>query len=228
LTAGELPRQAGAEALQPLGWYDLGLGISATTRGAEVATMTTDETGGSAAGSRYGTVARLFHWAIAVLVVLQVLAGIAMTSEPLAGVVERLGIYVYHKGAGAVLLALVIGRLLWRVTHRPPPFPAFMPPLEQRIAGATHVTIYVLLLAMTVSGYVHVIGGEFPIELLDAAGIPPLLPPMPRAAAAALVVHRFAVFGLVALVAVHVAMVIRHELIDGNPVLQRMWPPVGR
>jgi cytochrome b561 len=189
--------------------------------------MPEDVTDGSVAAPRYGTVARLFHWVMATLVTLQILAGIAMTSEPLAGVVETLGIYVYHKGAGAVLLMLVVGRLLWRVTHRPPPFPNFMPPLEKRIAGATHWTIYVLLLAMTLSGYVHVIGGQYPIELLDALGVPPLLPAMPRAAAAALVLHRFAVFGLVSLVAVHVAMVIRHQVIDRNPVLRRMWPPFG-
>ena len=190
--------------------------------------MTKDDLGDAAAAPRYGNVARLFHWIIAVLVLAQIVAGITMTSEPLAGMSEALGIYVYHKGAGAVLLVLVVGRLLWRVTHPAPPFPDFMPPLEKRIASATHLAIYALLLVMTISGYVHVVGGEFPIELLDALGIPPLLPPMPRAAAAALVVHRFAVFGLVGLVAVHIAMVIRHQVIDGNPVLRRMWPPVGR
>jgi cytochrome b561 len=41
-----------------------------------------------------------------------------------------------------------------------------------------------------------------------------------------LVVHQFAVLGLVALVAAHVAMVLRHHLIERNPVLARMWPPV--
>lgn len=174
---------------------------------------------------RYTVVARLFHWVIALLVVLQIPAGIAMTSEPLAGAADPL--FIYHKGMGAVLLVLVLARALWRFTHRPPPFPAYMSPLEQRIAGTTHIAIYVFLVVMTVSGYVRTVGDAFPIELLDAIGIPPLLPQMPRAAAAALVVHQFAVIGLVALVAVHVAMVLRHHLIDRNPVLARMWPPLG-
>jgi cytochrome b561 len=43
-----------------------------------------------------------------------------------------------------------------------------------------------------------------------------------------LVVHQFAVLALIALVAVHVAMVLRHHLIEGNPVVRRMWPPFGR
>ncbi len=175
---------------------------------------------------RYGTIARLFHWIVAVLVILQIAAGVAMTSEPLAAAADAL--FVYHKGMGSVLLLLVLARAIWRATHRPPPFPEYMSALEQQVAGRTHAAIYALLVVMTVSGYVRTVGDGFPIELLDVLGIPPLLPPMPRAAAVMLVVHQFAVLGLVALVAIHVAMVLRHHLIERNPVLARMWPPFGR
>ncbi len=172
----------------------------------------------------YGTVARLLHWLVAILVVLQIPAGIGMTSEPLASYADPL--YIFHKGSGSVLLVLVLARVLWRLTHRAPPFPDYMPPLERRIAHATHVAIYVLLVAMVVSGYVRTIGDGFPIELLDALGVPPLIPEVPAVARAMLVVHQFAVILLAALVAVHVSAVLRHRLIDGNPVLSRMWPPV--
>ncbi len=178
---------------------------------------------GSSAG--YGTVARLFHWVIALMVVVQIPAGIAMTSEPLLGVADPL--FILHKGMGSVLLVLVVGRVLWRVTHPPPPFPDFMPSLEQRIAGSTHVVIYILLLVMAVSGYVRTIGDGFPIELLDTLGIPPLIPLMPEVARVMLVVHQFAVIALIGLVAVHISAVLRHQLIDRNPVLARMWPPFG-
>jgi cytochrome b561 len=188
--------------------------------------MSQRETSSSNEPSGYGTVARLFHWVIAVLVAVQIPAGIAMTSEPLAAAADPL--FILHKGSGAVLLALVVARVLWRLSHRPPRFPDFMPALEQRIASATHVTIYVLLVVMTVSGYVRTVGEEFPIELLDALGVPPLIPPMPRTARAMLVVHQFAVIALVGLVAVHISAVLRHQLIERNPVLSRMWPPVSR
>jgi cytochrome b561 len=174
---------------------------------------------------RYGTVARLFHWTVASLLLLQIPAGIAMTSEPLAALSNPL--YVFHKGSGAVLLVLVLARVAWRITHRAPAFPDFMPPLEQRIANATHVAIYVLLVVMVVSGYVRTIGDGYPIELLDALGVPPLIPQMPELAAAMLVVHQFTVIALVGLVAVHISAVLRHRLIEGNPVLARMWPPLG-
>jgi cytochrome b561 len=146
---------------------------------------------------RYGIVARLLHWVIVAMVLVQIPAGVAMTSEPLAAAADPL--FILHKGMGAMLLVL----------------------------GAGHAAIYVLLLVMTVSGYVRTVGDGFPIELLDALGIPPLLPPMPEVAAIMLVVHQFAVFGVGA-VAGHVAMVLRHQLIEGNPAMRRMWPPWER
>ncbi len=181
------------------------------------------ERSGSSLG--YGTGARLFHWVIALMVIVQIPVGIAMTSEPLLGVGGPL--FILHKGMGSVLLVLVVGRVLWRVTHPPPPFPDFMPRLEQRIAGSAHIVIYILLLVMAVSGYVRTIGDGFPIELLDALGIPPLIPLMPDVARIMLVVHQFAVIVLIGLVAVHISAVLRHQLIDRNPVLARMWPPFG-
>ena len=183
-------------------------------------------TGERAPGPGYGTGARIFHWLVALLVVVQIPAGIAMTSEPLLGVADSL--YILHKGSGSILLVLVLARIGWRLTHRPPPFPDYMKPGEKRIAGATHATIYVLLLLMTVSGYVRTVGDGFPIELLDALGIPPLIPLMPRAVRVMLVVHQFAVIALIALAAIHVSQVLRHHLIERNPVLARMWPPFGR
>ncbi|MDX1492692.1 MAG: cytochrome b/b6 domain-containing protein [Longimicrobiales bacterium] len=172
----------------------------------------------------FGTGARLFHWSIALLVVIQIPAGVAMTSEPLAAYADPL--FVLHKGLGVVLLVLVLARVAWRASHPPPPFPDHMPEHEQRIAHATHIAIYGLLVVMVVSGYVRTVGDDYPIELMDVLGIPTLLPLMPDVAAAMLVVHQFAVYGLVILVTAHVASVVQHHWMQGRPVLQRMWPPV--
>jgi cytochrome b561 len=185
---------------------------------------TPDGAAGSVAG--YGAVARLLHWVIALLVLVQIPVGIAMLSQPLSRFSDPL--FVAHKGTGAVLLVLVFARVGWRLTHRPPPMPDFVPPREQRIAAATHVALYLLLVVMVASGYVRTVGDGYPIELLDALGVPPLLPYVPRIAAIALVVHQFSVIVLVALVAAHVSAVLRHHLIDGHPILGRMWPPFGR
>lgn len=182
--------------------------------------------GGPQTRSGYGSVARLFHWTIALMIVVQIPVGIAMTSDPLSAIQDPL--FILHKGMGSILLVLVIARIAWRATHSPPAFPDYMPPLEQRIAGRTHIAIYALLFIMVSSGYVRTVGDGFPIELLDALHLPPLIPSMPTVAHVALVVHQFTVVALVGLIAVHVSAVLRHQLIEGNPVLARMWPPIAR
>jgi len=176
----------------------------------------------------HGTVTRLFHWLVVLLVLIQIPAGIAMTVS--APVLEQRTIdvlYIIHKGLGAVLLVVILLRVLWRLTHRSLPMPGHWPPLERRIASATHGFIYLLLVVVPVSGYVRVIADGFPIELLDWLGVPPLLPNMPAAVSVASLVHRFAAFVLVGLVAVHIAEVLRHQLVERDGEMARMWPPVG-
>ena len=63
--------------------------------------------------------------------------------------------------------------------------------------------------------------------MMDALGLPTLLPLMPEVASWASLVHRFSTFLLVALVAVHVGEVMRHHLVVRDGTLERMWPPLG-
>ncbi len=175
---------------------------------------------------RFGTGARLFHWLVVLLVLVQIPAGIAMIAPALEqGTIDRL--FVLHKGLGVVLIVVVVARSLWRLTHRAPPMSESIPELERRMAVVTHWVIYAVLLTVAGSGYVRVVGEGFPIEMMDALGVPTVLPLMPGVASWASLVHRFGTFLLVALVAVHTAEVLRHHLVVRDGTLARMWPPLG-
>ncbi len=175
---------------------------------------------------RFGTGARIFHWLVLLLLLVQIPAGIAMIAPALEqGSIDRL--FVLHKGLGTVLLVIVLARALWRLTHAAPPMAATIPEQERRIATAAHATIYVVLIVVAGSGYVRVVGEGFPIEMMDALGLPTLLPLMPEVALWASLVHRFSIFLLVAMVAVHIAEVLRHQLVLRDGTLGRMWPPFG-
>lgn len=185
---------------------------------------------------RYGAGARFFHWLVVLLFLAQVPAGIAMVVPAQMGdfaVLPRVEqrtidvIYIFHKGLGAVLIVVVFARLLWRLTHPAPRWPPSMPALEQRIATQTHWVMYLLMVVAVVTGYVHVVGLGFPMELLNAMGIPPLIPRMERAAVISSFVHRFTVILLMGLVAIHIAEVFRHHWVLKDNILGRMWPPFG-
>jgi len=186
--------------------------------------------------TRYGTGARLFHWLFVLLFLAQVPAGIAMVVPAMMGDFAVLpgveqstidAIYIFHKGLGAVLIVVVFARVVWRLTHPAPPLPDTIPELERRIAGGTHTFMYVLMVVAVITGYVHVVGLGFPMELLDALGIPPLIPRMDRIAVVSSFVHRFTVFVLVGVVGVHVAEVLRHHWVLKDGILGRMWPPLA-
>lgn len=172
----------------------------------------------------YGTVARLFHWVTALLVAVMIPVGIAMTSQGFESIGNQL--YIVHKGTGSVLLVLVVLRILWKLTHREPALHGGVPAIQRRIAGTTHWVLLLLLLVMTVSGYIRTVGEGFPIELLNALGIPPLIGENVELARTMSVVHKFSAYLLAALIAAHIGAAVHHALIARDGVMGRIWPPV--
>ena len=174
----------------------------------------------------YGTVARLFHWGMALMLLVQVPVGIAMTSEGFTSIGNAL--YILHKGMGSILLALVGIRILWRFTHPAPPLMENMPPLQRYVASVSHRLLYALLVLMPVSGYIRTVGDGYPIELLDILGIPPLVSNVPDVALVMLVVHKFSAYLLTVLITVHVTGVAHQSMIKLDGVMSRIWPPLRR
>jgi cytochrome b561 len=54
---------------------------------------------------------------------------------------------------GLTVLALTVGRILWRLGHRPPPLPAEVPTWVRGSAHALHMLLYGLMLAMRLSDW---------------------------------------------------------------------------
>ncbi|WP_410218560.1 cytochrome b, partial [Paracoccus sp. (in: a-proteobacteria)] len=111
----------------------------------------------------YSTTARLLHWLVALLILAMIPAGLIMTQE---GIGRRLGnlLFLFHKNTGAVLILVIVLRLMWRLTHRPPPLPQSLPQWQQVAARLSHGALYGLMVVMPFSGYVRVRAGGFPVE----------------------------------------------------------------
>ncbi len=171
----------------------------------------------------YGVVARTFHWLTVLALLAMIPSGLIMTQEIPRDLQDRL--FMLHKGLGSLVLILVLLRLGWRWLNPPPPLPGSLTDVQRRASAIVHGLLYAFLLIMAVSGYVRVTAGGFPIELLRAIGIPPLLPKMEGVAAVAKAVHATAKFGLAALILLHVAAACYHGLIRRDGVFSRMWPP---
>lgn len=173
----------------------------------------------------YRTPARLFHWTMAVLVLLMIPAGFLMVQPDIGRDLQNT-LFVFHKNVGVLILLLVLLRILYRVFRPPPPLPAAVPAWQARIAGLNHAALYALLVIMPLAGYVRVKAGGFPIEALDAAGVPSLVPRSDALAEAAQAVHFFGALAITALVALHVAAAAHHGILRRDGVFSRIWPPV--
>ncbi len=171
----------------------------------------------------YGTVARAFHWITLLLVLIMIPAGLIMTQEIPRPLQDRL--FILHKGLGPIVFVVVMLRLIWRWWSPPPPLPDHVAPLQRRAAAVVHVLLYLFLIVMAVSGYVRVTTGGFPIESLNALGIPPLFSRNDGVAEIAKAVHAVAKSVLIVLILIHVAGAAFHGLVLKDGVFSRMWPP---
>lgn len=174
----------------------------------------------------YKPVARALHWLTALLIIATIPAGTTMVQEGLSRPLQD-SLFIFHKNVGVILLLLVLARLAYRAANPPPPLPDSVPPLQQTIAHATHVLLYALLLTMAVSGFVRVAAGGFPIEGLDALGIPKLVPKSEGLANTAQAIHFWVRYPLIVLILAHVGAAAMHGIVKRDGVFSRMWPGRG-
>jgi len=179
--------------------------------------------------TRYGATAIMLHWLLAAALVGIFLVGLYMTNLPFS--VQRLKLYNWHKWAGVTILALSVLRLVWRVSHRPPALPAAMAsamPRWQHIAHhGTHHLMYALFFIVPLVGWAYSSAAGFPIVWFGVLPLPSFMPVSPELAAAIKPWHQITAYALAALVVLHVAAVVKHQLIDRDGLIWRMLPGRG-
>lgn len=180
-----------------------------------------------AKASAYRPTARLLHWLIAALLLTTIPIGNFMTTDGLARSTQN-AMFIFHKNVGVLILLLMIARLAYRLAVPPPPLPASVPDWQQRIAGITHGLLYLLVFVMALSGYIRVVAGGFPLEALDALGVPRLAPRSDDLAETAKAVHATTRLVLVPLILVHVGAALFHGIVKRDGVLSRMLPSLSR
>lgn len=178
----------------------------------------------------YDVTARMLHWIMAILILVQVVIGIVMTYEApepnlLATATDTLALYDVHKLTGLVLLALVLLRLANRIARGAPPEEPTVAVWQRETATMVHAWLYFLLIAVPVLGWVGV--SLYPALTVFGFTLPALtLPDRPRSEAV-FAAHAVAAFVLVGLVLLHVGAALFHALVRRDGVFRRMWPGSG-
>src|SRR5690349_3724964 len=105
---------------------------------------------------RYSRVAIWLHWILAALILVNLALG--FLHEDFARPV-RSAMMGWHKSIGLTVIVLTLVRILWRFSHRPPPFDPAMKRWEVAAARLVHGLFYFLLLAIPLSGWLIVSSG---------------------------------------------------------------------
>ena len=171
--------------------------------------------------TRYTATAIALHWLLALAIVGAFSLGLYMADLPLSP--QRVKLYNWHKWAGVTILALSALRLLWRLTHRPPP-DAPMPAWQQRAAHLAHGGLYLLFFEVPLMGWAYSSAAGFPIVWFGVLPLPDLLPVDKALAQAIKPVHGWLAWTLMVVVALHVAGALKHQFIERDGLIARMWP----
>lgn len=174
---------------------------------------------------QYTGFAKGLHWLMALLIIGLLALGLYMHELPLSP--QKLQLYSWHKWAGVTVFVLLLVRVATRIAFPPPALPSPMSRLQQQAAHAGHLALYVLMLAIPVSGWLMSSAKGFQTVWFGVLPIPDLLGKDKALGEALAEVHELLSWTLVAVLVAHVGAALKHHWIDRDDVLTRMLPARG-
>ena len=170
---------------------------------------------------QWGSVAKFFHWIIALAILGNGIFGLLMdlAHSPM----QKISWLALHKSIGLTVLALFLLRVLWRLADRRPPAEPG-PRWQQLGAHLTHGVLYVLIAAIPLSGWwFNSLTGK-PLQWFKLFNLPALVGANGDQTHFAHAVHEYLFWFLLLVLVAHVGAALKHHVFDRDNVLRRMLP----
>ena len=184
----------------------------------------------STSSERYSSVAISLHWLIAIAMIGMIFAGWYMTDLP-DGAPGQYFLYQTHKSIGITVLLLTVARIIWRLMNPPPPLPDDMQAWEKAASHLAHLGFYGLMIVLPLTGWLYAsvsVKLDVPTVLYGLISWPdmPFVDGLKTESASGVVnfIHSKLAWVTLALLAVHVAGAVKHEISAEEGVLKRMLP----
>jgi len=193
--------------------------------------------------TRYTKTAVLLHWLIGFGIIGMLAFGWFMTDLPKDAPKEmsydlfNWGIYTWelakeesprafyynlHKSFGITIMGLIVLRIFWRITHKPPTPLASYKAWERKLSTGAHHLLYMLMVIIPVSGLIQSVASKygvkwFGIKLLGGLDSKPLKDIFHET-------HEIAAIVLFLVLVIHILGALKHKLIDKDDTMKRMMP----
>jgi cytochrome b561 len=193
------------------------------------------------ATTHYTKTAKILHWLIAIGIFSMFALGWFMADLPkdspkqMAYDILDLGIYTWnlseevsprtfyfnlHKSIGITIFALILVRILWRFTHKPPTLLSSYKAMERKLASGAHHLLYLLMVALPLSGVLMAINSKYGIkwfgmDFLGGADNKPMRE---------LFKEMHEIIGIIILLVIilHILGALKHKFIDKDETMSRM------
>jgi len=170
----------------------------------------------------YPATSKLLHWLVAACV---------LTTAPVAIAMTRVGegptqdaLYNFHKSLGVLILLLMVLRLINRFAVGALAAEAEIEPWQKTVSSIVHTSLYVLLLAMPVVGYIANSAYGAATPFFGLFEVPAIVGKNEDLATQLFTLHRWVGWLVVILALTHVSAALYHHFIRGDAVLKRMLP----
>jgi cytochrome b561 len=170
---------------------------------------------------QYGPTAKVLHWLIVALLLVQYAIGWLMPDihrgmKPGAAM-------TFHISFGITMLVLIVLRLVWRLTHPVAP-ESSLSPWQRLSSEAVHWLLYALVLATTMTGWLFASFRGWGVPFFYLFPMPMLAADDAAAGKAIDGLHQAMEWALLVFIVIHVASALAHRFVYRDRIMQRMLP----
>lgn len=170
----------------------------------------------------YNNIAIAIHWIAVALMLFLLATGFSMDDMTTG---EKAPVLSRHASVGLLFFLLLIGRIAWRLNHKPGALPDSVQDWQRKIAEYGHMATYALMVLVPLTGLAAAASHEIPVMAFGAFDI--------RGAFGFLSgsnfdlryeLHKFSMHALLLLVLIHIAGSFYHLLIAKDGVFMQILP----
>ena len=173
----------------------------------------------------YGALTKFFHWFIVGLFAFQFVAAnimLRIAFNEFALGLSQATYYNWHKSIGLLALVVVVLRLLARKSGELPAWAPTLTKHERRFVHRAEQLLYTAMFVMPVSGFLYVMAGGYGVNLFGVLDLANPIGKHKSLALAAKWTHILSSYALLLVLAGHVGLVLRHQVLLKDRLLHRM------
>ena len=182
--------------------------------------------GKALAPDAYDGIAKLLHWLIVVLLVVQF--AIAWTMPHITRTTKPIDLIAWHLSIGVFILLVMLVRLSWRARSAVPPPPADLALPLKLLSRTTHYLLYGILIILPLLGWTNANARGWEVRLFGFIPLPALVPSGSPWGHRMGDVHMNLAIALLVVIGLHVLGALYHQLILRDSLLRRILPTMGR